>query len=74
MRKKKAGLKEGVLKLGVFRLFGYAGWRQWQEREELKTEEREDYGWNKVCQQAEGNDGGSISLRQEMMRNEMDLC
>lgn len=47
MRKKKAGLKEGVLKLGVFRLFGYAGWRQWEEREELKTEERVDYGWNK---------------------------
>lgn len=41
MRKKKAGLKEGLLKLGVYKLFGYAGWRQWEEREELKTEERE---------------------------------
>ena len=40
MRKRKAGLKEGFLKLGVFKLFGYAGWRQWEERE-LKTEERE---------------------------------
>ena len=40
MRKRKAGLKEGLLKLGVFKLFGYAGWRQWEERE-LKTEERE---------------------------------
>lgn len=41
MRKKKTGLKEGLLKLGVFKLFGYAGWRQWEESEELKTEERE---------------------------------
>lgn len=41
MRKRKVGLKEGLLKLGVFKLFGYAGWRQWEEREELKTEERE---------------------------------
>ena len=41
MRKTKVGLKEGLLKLGVFKLFGYAGWRQWEEREELKTEERE---------------------------------
>ena len=41
MRKRKVGVKEGLLKLGVFKLFGYAGWRQWEERDELKTEERE---------------------------------
>lgn len=43
VRKKKVGLREGLLKLGVFKLSGYAGRRQLEEREELKTEERGSY-------------------------------
>lgn len=38
MRKKKAGLKEGVFKLEFSGCLDMLGWRQWEEREELKTE------------------------------------
>lgn len=54
-----------MLKLGVFKLFGYAGWRQWKEREELKTEERERImaGIRSVSRQKGMMEGQSASDR-----------
>lgn len=67
MGKKTAASREGLLKLGVFKLLRYDGRGQVEEGKAVKTEERDRImGLREVCEQAGGKNGRFISLRHEM--------